>query len=394
MNVPGFKAGAVKAGIRGKDRLDLGMIYSEVPAAAAGVFTTNRVKAAPVLLDMERLKEGVARAVVVNSGVANACTGPEGMEAARKISALAAAHLNISDKQVLVSSTGVIGEELDISLFEKAMPSLVAGLSQEGLPEVAQAMMTTDTVPKIRSRTLELGGHKVTLTGLAKGSGMIMPNMATMLGFVVTDAVVSRQVLQTILERGVGSSFNSITVDGDTSTNDSVLALANFMATNPLIDDVDTSDGRLFQENFSALLLDLALDIIRDGEGATKLITVQVRGAANGEEADLAARTVANSSLFKTACFGEDPNWGRIIAALGRSGARFDPDQISIDFDDAPVLVRGKISDPAWEERAAKVLRKAAFVLGIDLHVGSAEKKIYTCDLSLDYVKINADYRT
>lgn len=394
MNVPGFKAGAVKAGIRGKDRLDLGMIYSEVPAAAAGVFTTNRVKAAPVLLDMERLKEGVARAVVVNSGVANACTGPEGMEAARKISALAAAHLNISDKQVLVSSTGVIGEELDISLFEKAMPPLAAGLSQEGLPEVAQAMMTTDTVPKIRSRTLELGGHKVTLTGLAKGSGMIMPNMATMLGFVVTDAVVSRQVLQTILERGVGSSFNSITVDGDTSTNDSVLALANFMATNPLIDDVDTSDGRLFQENFSALLLDLALDIIRDGEGATKLITVQVRGAANGEEADLAARTVANSSLFKTACFGEDPNWGRIIAALGRSGARFDPDQISIDFDDAPVLVRGKISDPAWEERAAKVLRKAAFVLGIDLHVGSAEKKIYTCDLSLDYVKINADYRT
>ncbi len=246
ITVSGFKAGAVKAGIRGKDRLDLGLIYSEVPAAAAGVFTTNRVKAAPVQLDIIKLREGEGRAVVVNSGVANACTGAAGLENARKTVSLAAKHLGIAENQVLISSTGVIGEDLDISLFEKAMPSLVAGLRPDGLPDVARAMMTTDTFPKIRSSSLELGGRKVTMTGLAKGSGMIMPHMATMLAFVVTDAAVDSAVLQSVLEKSVEPSFNSITVDGDTSTNDSVLMLANSRAANSVIKIPDSSDAVFF----------------------------------------------------------------------------------------------------------------------------------------------------
>ncbi|MFO7761348.1 MAG: bifunctional glutamate N-acetyltransferase/amino-acid acetyltransferase ArgJ [Desulfobia sp.] len=394
ITVSGFKAGAVKAGIRGKDRLDLGLIYSEVPAAAAGVFTTNRVKAAPVQLDIIKLREGEGRAVVVNSGVANACTGAAGLENARKTVSLAAKHLGIAENQVLISSTGVIGEDLDISLFEKAMPSLVAGLRPDGLPDVARAMMTTDTFPKIRSSSLELGGRKVTMTGLAKGSGMIMPHMATMLAFVVTDAAVDSAVLQSVLEKSVEPSFNSITVDGDTSTNDSVLMLANSRAANSVIKIPDSSDAVFFQERLSALLLDLALDIVRDGEGATKLITVQVKGAVDMEEADLAARTIANSSLFKTACFGQDPNWGRIIAALGRSGAQFDPEQVSISFDDVFLVEKGISLDRDVEEKAAGVLRKDSFQLVVDLKEGDSEKKIYTCDLSPDYIRINADYRT
>ncbi|MFP3983789.1 MAG: bifunctional glutamate N-acetyltransferase/amino-acid acetyltransferase ArgJ [Desulfurivibrionaceae bacterium] len=394
MNVPGFRAGAVKAGIRGKDRLDLGLIYSEVPAAAAGVFTTNRVKAAPVLLDMARLEEGTARAILVNSGVANACTGPAGMEAARQTSSLAADHLQVADSQVLVSSTGVIGEELDISLFEKAIPLLIPGLGPDGLPDVARAMITTDTFPKIRSRTLELGGKQVTMTGLAKGSGMIRPDMATMLGFVVTDAAVAPAVLQSVLKESVYHSFNSITVDGDTSTNDCVLIMANSLAANPLISHRDSADAEIFQEALSLLLLDLALDIVRDGEGATKLITVEVRGAASEDEADLAARTVADSSLFKTACFGEDPNWGRIMAALGRSGAEFDPEEVSVSFDDVLLVEKGVGLGRDQETKAAGVLRNDHFRVVIDLKQGGAGKKIYTCDLSLDYVRINADYRT
>lgn len=394
MRVPGFRAGAVKAGIRGKDRLDLGLIYSEVPAAAAGVFTTNRVKAAPVLLDMDRIEEGTARAIVVNSGVAIACTGSSGMEAARQTSSLVSDHLQVADKEVLVSSTGVIGEEMDTSLFEKAMPLLVSGLSPDGLSDVARAMMTTDTFPKIRSRSLELRGRRVTMTGLAKGSGMIRPDMATMLGFVVTDAAITPAVLQSVLKDSVDLSFNSITVDGDTSTNDCVLALANSMAGNPLIDHRDSPDAEIFREALSLLLLDLALDIVRDGEGATKLITVEVKGAASENEADLAARTVADSSLFKTACFGEDPNWGRIIAALGRSGAGFDPERVSVSFDDVLLVEKGVGLGREQEAKAAEVLRNDHFRVVIDLKQGEAGKKIYTCDLSLDYVRINADYRT
>ena len=394
IHVPGFKAGAVKAGIRGKDRLDVGLIFSKVPAAAAGVFTTSRVKAAPVLLGMENLKEGKAQAIIVNSGIANACTGQEGMVLAQETASLVAGQLGIDSALVQVSSTGVIGEQLEIGLFEKCMAPLVDSLNPEGLADVARAMMTTDTVPKTAQRVLTLAGKEVTMAGLAKGAGMIMPNMATMLSFVMTDAAVSPHVLQAMLPKSVNKSFNAITVDGDTSTNDTVLLLANGVAGNSELTDQDSADAILFQECLDDLLLDLALQIVKDGEGATKFITIHVTGAESEEDADRAARTIANSSLFKTACFGEDANWGRIIAALGRSGAVFDAGKVSIAFDDAVMVDKGLGLGQEQEHLATAVLKKDAFILHVDLGEGPAESRVYTCDLSIDYIKINADYRT
>lgn len=394
IHVPGFKAGAVKAGIRGKDRLDVGLIFSKVPAAAAGVFTTSRVKAAPVLLGMENLKEGKAQAIIVNSGIANACTGQEGMVLAKETASLVAGQLGIDPALVQVSSTGVIGEQLEIGLFEKCMAPLVDSLNPEGLADVARAMMTTDTVPKTAQRVLTLAGKEVTMAGLAKGAGMIMPNMATMLSFVMTDAAVSPHVLQTILPKSVNKSFNAITVDGDTSTNDTVLLLANGVAGNSEVTDRDSADAVLFQECLDDLLLDLALQIVKDGEGATKFITVHVTGAESEEDADRAARTIANSSLFKTACFGEDANWGRIIAALGRAGAVFDASKVEIAFDDVIMVKQGLGLGAEQERLATAVLKQDVFILQVNLHEGASESKIYTCDLSIDYIKINADYRT
>jgi glutamate N-acetyltransferase/amino-acid N-acetyltransferase len=394
IHVPGFKAGAVKAGIRGKDRLDVGLIFSKVPAAAAGVFTTSRVKAAPVLLGMENLKEGKAQAIIVNSGIANACTGQEGMVLAKETASLVAGQLGIDPALVQVSSTGVIGEQLEIGLFEKCMAPLVDSLNPEGLADVARAMMTTDTVPKTAQRVLTLAGKEVTMAGLAKGAGMIMPNMATMLSFVMTDAAVSPHVLQTILPKSVNKSFNAITVDGDTSTNDTVLLLANGVAGNSEVTDRDSADAVLFQECLDDLLLDLALQIVKDGEGATKFITVHVTGAESEEDADRAARTIANSSLFKTACFGEDANWGRIIAALGRSGAVFDASKVEIAFDDVIMVKQGLGLGAEQERLATAVLKQDVFILQVNLHEGASESKMYTCDLSIDYIKINADYRT
>ena len=394
IHVPGFKAGAVKAGIRGKDRLDVGLIFSKVPAAAAGVFTTSRVKAAPVLLGMENLKEGKAQAIIVNSGIANACTGQEGMVLAKETASLVAGQLGIDPALVQVSSTGVIGEQLEIGLFEKCMAPLVDSLNPEGLADVARAMMTTDTVPKTAQRVLTLAGKEVTMAGLAKGAGMIMPNMATMLSFVMTDAAVSPHVLQAILPKSVNKSFNAITVDGDTSTNDTVLLLANGVAGNSELTDQDSADAVLFQECLDDLLLDLALQIVKDGEGATKFITVHVTGAESEEDADRAARTIANSSLFKTACFGEDANWGRIIAALGRSGAVFDAGKVEIAFDDVIMVKQGLGLGAEQERLATAVLKQDVFILQVNLHEGPAESRVYTCDLSIDYIKINADYRT
>ena len=394
ISVPGFKAGAVKAGIRGKDRLDVGLIFSEVPASASGVFTTSRVKAAPVLLGAENLKGGKAQAIIVNSGIANACTGQDGMVLAKETASLVAGNLGIDPALVQVSSTGVIGEQLEIGLFEKCMAFLVDSLTPEGLSDVSRAIMTTDTVPKTAQRVLALGGKEVTMAGLAKGAGMIMPNMATMLSFVMTDAAVSSDMLKSMLQKGVDQSFNVVTVDGDTSTNDTVLLLANGVAGNSEIVEQDSADAILFQECLDDLLLDLALQIVKDGEGATKLITVHVSGAETAEDADRAARTIANSSLFKTACFGEDANWGRIIAALGRSGAVFDAEKVSIAFDDVVMVEKGLGQGVDQESLATAVLKKDAFILHVNLNAGAAESMVYTCDLSIDYIKINADYRT
>ncbi|MDH5297998.1 MAG: bifunctional glutamate N-acetyltransferase/amino-acid acetyltransferase ArgJ [Desulfobulbaceae bacterium] len=394
LQVHGFLGAAVKAHVRKKDRLDLALIYSTVPAVAAGVFTTSRVKAAPVVLDMERLHNGRAQAILVNSGIANACTGAEGMRLARATSRLAAEGLGIAEELVQVASTGVIGEQLRYHPFDVAMDELVGKLSPEGLAQVALAMMTTDTVAKTAVRTGVIGGKEVKLAGLAKGSGMIMPNMATMLGFVLTDAAVAGETLAIMLKRATDRSFNVITVDGDTSTNDTVLLFANGLAGNPVVDGSDTAAMARFQEVLDDLMKDLAMQIVRDGEGATKLVTVRVKGAPGDEEALLAARTIANSPLVKTAFFGEDANWGRIIAALGRSGIDFDATQVDIAFDDVVMVRNGLGQGGEAEARATEVLKRKEFAVNIDLKGGPGVGEVYTCDFSIDYVKINADYRS
>ncbi len=394
MIIKGFAYSAVAAGIRKRDRLDVGLIYSEKPAAAAGVFTTSRVKAAPVLLDMERITRGRAQAILVNSGVANACTGKAGMEAAQTTSALAAAALNINENLVQVASTGVIGEQLPVKKLAAAMDELISGLSPSTGDEVARAIMTTDTVPKTAGRTCAISGNEVKLFGMAKGAGMIMPNMATMLCFVMTDADITAAILQQYLSQAVGQSFNRITVDGDTSTNDTVLVMANGMSGNPVIDASDTEEGEIFGAALKDLLRDLALQIVADGEGATKIVTVKVINAVSEKEAEQAARTIANSPLVKTAFFGEDANWGRIIAALGRSGAAFKQSSVNIAFDDVLLVQDGAALGPAAEAAATEILKNKTFTVTVDLKNGQAAGEIYTCDLSIDYIKINADYRS
>jgi len=394
MKVKGFSAAAVQAGIRYTNKLDLGLIYSDRPAVAAGVFTTNRVKAAPILLDVERLRQGGAQAVVVNSGNANACTGKQGMELARSVSAMVAKGLDIDEQLVQVASTGVIGEQLDAAPFAKAMPGLVASLADDGFDELARAMMTTDTVPKISGKTVDINGVQVSILGVAKGSGMIMPNMATMLCFVVTDAQVVFPVLREIVTTGIENTFNRITVDGDTSTNDMVLVLANGASGNEWLDEDSTSANKIFAHAVHAIFQELASMIVTDGEGATKTVTVRVIGAREREGAVDAARTIANSPLVKTAFFGEDPNWGRIMAALGRSACFFRPERVSIAFDEVMMAENGMAAGPEVEKKAALVMQKDSFTLTVNLHDGAESAEIQTCDFSKEYISINADYRS
>jgi len=393
--IKGFKYSAVAAGIRKKDRLDLGLIFSEKPAVAAGVFTTNRVKAAPVLLGMERIGQGSrAQAVLVNSGVANACTGRTGIQAAQTCSGLTASALNIDEDLVQLASTGVIGEQLPVEKIAAAMGRLVSGLSADGYDEVARAIMTTDTVPKTAGRTCTIDDNEVKLFGMAKGAGMIMPDMATMLCFVTTDADIAADILQFHLSRAVELSFNRITVDGDTSTNDTVLVLANCTSGNPEIHTRDSEESIIFAEALTGLLKDLALQIVADAEGATKIVTIRVINGATEKEAEQAARTIANSPLVKTAFFGEDANWGRIIAALGRSGVAFEQNSVDISFDDVRLVKNGLAQGSAAETKATEILKQKTFTVTVDLKNGHAAGEIYTCDLSLDYIKINADYRS
>ncbi len=394
MIVKGFSSSAVAAGIRYADRLDLGIIYSDTPAVTAGVFTTNQVKAAPILIDIERLKQGRAQAILVNSGCANACTGEKGLDNARKSSVLAAETLNIPETMVQLSSTGVIGEQLNIEAFEKAMGGLKAGLSPENFEQVAQAIMTTDTVSKTAYRTIILGGREVHIAGMAKGAGMIMPNMATMLAFVITDTQISFPELHTSLLQSVERTFNRITIDGDTSTNDMVLVMANGRAGNPWIDEDTPDDRQIFQDSLESLLKELALKIVADGEGATKTITIRVQGAKEDQDAQRLARTIANSALVKTAFFGEDANWGRIIAAMGRSGVRFHPEHIDIAFGDVAIVKNGLGLGKEAETAATQVLKQKTFTVCVDLKDGTACEEIYTCDFSMDYIKINANYRS
>lgn len=389
--VKGFKAAGIAAGIKKDGGMDLGMMVSEVPAAVAGVFTRNKVRAAPVILDQERIKSGPCRAVIVNSGNANCCTGGRGMQDARRMAEIAASVLDMSADAVLVASTGVIGQPLPVQKIEAAASRLAGALSDEGFSDLAAAIMTTDTVPKMTTRRGEINGQNFSVVGVAKGAGMIRPDMATLLCFVATDAVISPDNLQLALAAAAEKSFNRITVDGDTSTNDTVLIMANGMSGA----SVDTPAAeRVFQSMIDDVLITLAKMVVRDGEGATKLVEISVKGATAVSDAKRAADTVAHSNLVKTALFGEDANWGRIMAALGRSGARMDPADVDIWFNDVRLVGDGQWCGPEAEAAATDVLKTPEFAIRIDLKQGQGAYFCWTCDFSVDYVKINANYRS
>jgi len=392
--VRGFFFSGIPAGIKKDGKRDLGLIYSKVPAQVAGVFTTNAVKAAPVVLDRQRIKGGFCQAVVINSGNANACTGKEGLRDATQVTSWVAKELGIKEGAVLASSTGVIGVPLPMERMEEGIPRLIRALSPDGWMETVEAIMTTDTFPKVERATCRIKGRRVTISGMAKGAGMIRPNMATMLSFIVTDANIKTPLLQQMLVEVAELSFNRITIDGETSTNDSVLLLANGMSGHSPIGSKRDRDAARFQSKLLEVCQSLALSMVRDGEGATKLIEIAVKGARNRDEAKKAAYAVAHSPLVKTAFFGMDANWGRILSAVGHSGVRMDPNRIDVFFDRMPIVKSGRGVGGQREEKAGEVIKNKSFKVTVDLRQGEAEFSVFTTDLSIDYVKINASYRS
>jgi glutamate N-acetyltransferase/amino-acid N-acetyltransferase len=393
MDIKGFQFSAVEAAIKKPGRKDLALIFSEVPAQACAVFTVNAVKAAPVLLSAERIRSGHAQALLVNSGNANACTGEKGMIAARETSRLVAESLGIADEAVQVSSTGVIGVQMPTERINNAVPALVEGLTSGTLDEIAQAIMTTDTFPKMEVGNGQSGGISYTVAGIAKGAGMIMPNMATMLSFIISDAAVEPAFLAAAFRGAVDSSFNAITVDGDMSTNDTCLIMVNGMAGNPTITSTSPESAE-FERVLHDVLLSLAKQIVKDGEGATKFVEVLVTGAASDTDAKKAAMAIANSSLVKTAFFGQDANWGRIFAAVGYSGAAVDQSRLSLHFNGVCMAQGGIFAGGDAEARGTEVLKMKEFNVHVDLGLGNGTATVYTSDLSHEYVSINADYRT
>jgi len=392
--VPGFRAAAVAAAIKKPGRPDLGLIVATAPAVAAGVFTTNRVKAAPVLLCQRRLRRGQAQAILVNSGNANACTGDAGLAAATATTAGVAKLLRLPPGRVLPASTGVIGQPLPVDRIQAALPALVDRLRPDGLLDVAAAIMTTDTFPKTAVAHGSIAGLPITVAGIAKGAGMIHPNLATMLVFLLTDVNITAPTLKTALRQGLAGSFNRITVDGDTSTNDCVLLLASGAAGHFPITDVASPAGELFASLLASVMADLATQIVRDGEGAAHVFKVIVTGAATPRQALLAARTVALSPLVKTAVAGNDANWGRIMAALGRAGIKLAPQKVDIFFGPHQVVSQGLGLGAAAEQAAQALMATGSFDLRLDLNVGHCTDYYLTCDLTADYVHINADYRS
>jgi glutamate N-acetyltransferase/amino-acid N-acetyltransferase len=391
--VRGFLFSGISAGIKKDGKRDLGLIYSEVPAQIAGLFTTNAVKAAPVQLDRERVKKGLCQAIIVNSGNANACTGSLGLRDAKKVSSLVAKGLEIDEPLVFPSSTGVIGSRLPMKRIEEGIPRLVDQLSPGGWMNTVEAIMTTDTFPKVEVATCRIKGQEVKLCGMVKGAGMICPNVATMLSFLVTDAHIGAPLLQRMLKKAAETSYNRITIDGEMSTNDTVLLLANGRADHPALNRMDR-DAEVFQSILSKVCQSLAQNVVKDGEGATKFVEILIRGARNDEDARGAAYAVAHSPLVKTAFFGEDANWGRILCALGHSGVSIDPNRIDVFFDKTPIVKKGMGVGPQSEKKASRILKKRSFKVTVDLHRGKKEYSLFTTDLSLDYVKINASYRS
>jgi glutamate N-acetyltransferase / amino-acid N-acetyltransferase len=394
--VAGVQIGTTMAGVRKANRRDLSVWLLAPGTAVAGVFTANRFCAAPVQVCREHLAGGAAvRALLINTGNANAGTGADGLLRARRSCASLAAQLGVAPEQVLPFSTGVIMETLPVERIEAGMAACVAAAHPAAWFEAAQAIMTTDTLPKAASRQLQLGGRTVSLSGIAKGAGMIRPNMATMLGFVATDACIEPQLLQPLAKSAADASFNRITVDGDTSTNDSFVLIATQQAGNPVITSLTTADGLALQQALHSLAVELAQAIVRDGEGATKFITVEVAGGRNAAECRLAAYAIAHSPLVKTAFFASDPNLGRILAAVGYCGID-DLDQNLIDLHLGPVhVVRAGGRHPDYvEAAAAEVMRQSDVLVRVNLHRGDAVEVVWTCDFSEDYVRINADYRS
>jgi glutamate N-acetyltransferase/amino-acid N-acetyltransferase len=391
--VKGFLFSGISAGIKKNGKKDLGLICSEVPAQVAGLFTTNVVKAASVLLNQKRIKRGICQAVVVNSGNANACTGDQGLRDASRISSLVAKRMGLKERLVFTASTGVIGVPLPMDKIEEKVIELIGTLSPEGWMDTAEAIMTTDTFPKVEMATCRIKGKQVKLCGMVKGAGMIRPDLATMLSFLVTDANFRSSLLQRMLRKAAEESYNRITVDGENSTNDTVLLLANGKAGHSSSNTID-QDAEVFQSMLSEVCQNLARSVVKDGEGATKFIEILVRGAQNKEDAKQAAYAIAHSPLVKTAFFGEDANWGRILCALGHSGARINPNRVDIFFDHAPIVKNGVGVNPRLEEMAAKVIKKKSFKVTVDLYQGKSQFSVFTTDLSLDYVKINASYRS
>lgn len=389
----GFQAAGIHCGIKKPDLLDLALCVSDVGGPIAGLFTKNRVVAAPVLLDRHHLRSRRGRAIIVNSGNANACTGEQGLVAAKAMATAVAEQLSIPVRQVFVGSTGVIGRALPIDRITAAVPTLIACLSISGGDQAAQAIMTTDLRPKTVAREARIGGRAVTIGGMAKGSGMIHPNMATMLAYLTTDAAIAPAALQEALRSAVDQSFNCITVDGDTSTNDTVLCLANGLAKNRPIQQ-GTRPYRDFERLLTDATQELALMICRDGEGVTKVVRILVQGAITKAAAKRVADTIATSNLVKTALFGEDANWGRIMAAIGRSGVAIDPGKVTVRFDDI-VMVRGGVGmGLEAEQKIAQVFKQKEFTVTVQLGQGQAHAHMWTTDLSYDYVRINASYRS
>lgn len=394
LQVPGFYFAATSSGIKKNGELDLALIYSKPAAVSAGVFTTNLFAAAPVTISKKRVKSKTAiTSVLINSGNANAATGPEGEEAARLCTDELAAAVKAPKTSVLVASTGVIGEPLPASKITAKIPELIEGLNPKSMRQAAKAIMTTDTKMKVAETSFRIADREINVVGFAKGSGMINPHMATMLSFILTDAAVEKKFLDQAIREANAVSFERITIDGETSTNDTLLILANGMAGNKPLRE-ENAAGKLFIAAVSEVCLELAKAIVADGEGATKMVTITVNGARNDKDAKTAAEAIANSPLVKTAIFGRQANWGRIVGALGSCGVKFFPGNVDIYIGDAVIAYAGRATDKVNAKRARAEMRKKEYQIRVELNSGEGSATVYTCDYSPEYVLINADYMT
>ncbi|MCC4308143.1 bifunctional glutamate N-acetyltransferase/amino-acid acetyltransferase ArgJ [Alcanivorax marinus] len=392
--VAGVKLAAIEAGIKKANRKDLVVIELAEGGRAAGVFTTNRFQAAPVQVARRNLQQSAPRYLMINTGYANAGTGDKGFAYCEETCLLLSELAHCAPSEVLPFSTGVIGQTFPMKPFEEGLPRALESLDEHGWGRAAEGIMTTDTVPKVASRRVELDGKTVTITGMAKGAGMIKPNMATMLGFIATDAAVAQPLLDQWVKRLADASFNRITVDGDTSTNDACLLIASGRA-DVAIDDGDSRPAALLYEALEAVFVELAQALIRDAEGASKFVSIEVAGARSDRDAQIVAETIGHSPLVKTALFASDPNWGRILAAVGRAPIdTLEVEKVGVWLDDVQIVAEGGVADSYTEEQGARVMARPDITIRVDLGAGEGRGQVWTCDFSYDYVKINAEYRT